>query len=729
MSEKMSRKDIASMPSSGVDAAFDPEQRQAEKDWNDYLAHSRKTQGYLLEQKNGTVSLRDHENKFKAEESDQEYRNRIYDESLESTSRENMGLVSLAKAAREARELGDKTTQLNIEDEIQEKLIAEADKNGWTEDQRNRMLDRLLKVMDGEDGTQSASESDETESANPVDADEDVIALPATMETQDDAASTAEEAEEDTSDDETADNTGYAAAADPNPRVPLERALVPIEDAPRTQYWSEGAIHPNDPNRVVSVEEDDEAVDIDDWFDEDDSQIDTNELGNFRSAREAYINAHVNDRFADAGALIDKFAKKGGWVERVRNRIGAHLNTGGHQRREAFKNFAPEFSAAMSAAIDARRETMSPEELRELALNQHIIIFEDLEREISKRKLEKDGKKRFFSRRIVPIIGMGTAVVGGAAWAVANHVKNGGEWSPSFLGGALLSGAAAGLAAEKLSRTNNEADIEMRINDGRESIYANYEDLDDEEALSNVAALDAVEGSTNRDQDKRLGKRTAAAMAGAALAGATYGLTNRVGNTIDLYDGNGTDLNPFDGDGVDVWDGDGTDFNPVDGDGVDVFPEGDNGQNPNLDDAGDNAGNGTEQAAADANDEGEGDQDIIEPQGGVDTTETEAGFDGANINIPEGGGVTGAFQDYVLDEYGITLSDDQARDMYNDLRGGASPTDIFSGVEFYEMDADPANGIEQGDWGMVDAGPAEITPAGEAAIEDWLRDKNILRGA
>src|SRR5690606_35783286 len=123
-----------------------------------------------------------------------------------------------------------------------------------------------------------------------------------------DIALTAEK--DDDSDDEPAANTGNAAA-DPNPRVALESSLVPIEESPlaqyeaRTQYWSENGVHSSDPDHVVSVEEDDEAVDIDYWFEEDDSQIDTNERGDFKSAREAYINAHVNDRFADISVYID----------------------------------------------------------------------------------------------------------------------------------------------------------------------------------------------------------------------------------------------------------------------------------------------------------------------------------------------------------------------------------------------------------------------------------------
>lgn len=729
--EKPSFKDIYNTPSTSVDAAFDPEKRQAEKDW----AHFLDNRPRLVEHDDGKITARDAKNRFmKTNESDFEYTGRLQQESLESTSRDSMGLVSLAKAGREAIEHGDKTTQINIEDEIQERLIAEAEKNGWTDEQTSGMLDRLLNVMHGESDSAVTPENEgvisvEAEPASATDSeeDEDVIALPGPKEAQ----NSQPEETKDASDEEA--TSAPAADLDNSKRVPLERSLVPVEESPlaqyeaRTQYWSENGIHASDPNRVALTKEGDESVDLGDWLDIDDDVSSAENLSeeekelfkDYKLARDEYVAAQAGARFADLGSVVSKFAKKGGWLNKVQMSLGEAFNTSGHKRRIAREKFEGLY-------VDFRNTVLGKEADDLARLDFDADAAWQLEYDISTLKMNNEKKKSPLSRKVSRFAGLTVAAGAGAMLAAIEEYNRNGHQA----GGAILSafaGAGIGYYLEKKSRDGLDEEAILGRADMAHKEVRDF--AKNGVSAEESPAINITEYLTNEAQDRNLKRVTRAAGAGAIAAtaghyvphlGADIVAGTDLGIDLNRYDGEGTDLNPFDGDGVDVWDGDGTDLNPFDGDGIDVFPEGDYEAPTDL--TGDNGEQDPVGPAGDSDGDG-----IDEPMGEQEDTGAEENeFDGTDIDVQPGSSITQEFQEYVRDEYGITLSDAQARDMYTDFMKEASPTDIFSGAEFYEMDADPANGIEQGDWGIKDTGPAEITPAGEAAIEDWLQDKKLL---
>lgn len=148
--EKLSRTDTPDIDSSDVDMAIDApmgetaaQKRRAQQDWLDYLKQRdyADAKGNVHNAATGqfkSVNLVDDEN------------NAYYDnliDSKETDNRPGMGLFSLARAAAEARQRGDRAALSDIEDEIQDKLISVADEYGWDNDKTMARLDRLNSII------------------------------------------------------------------------------------------------------------------------------------------------------------------------------------------------------------------------------------------------------------------------------------------------------------------------------------------------------------------------------------------------------------------------------------------------------------------------------------------------------------------------------------------------------------------------------------------------------
>ncbi|HTK39435.1 MAG TPA: hypothetical protein VL362_01050 [Patescibacteria group bacterium] len=160
-----------------VDAAFDSEKRQAQAEYNDYLA------GRIYEDDNGRI----HEpemNKFiknPNEESQDGYYNRLIEESssVEDERFAGKSLKDLATMVRDARLSGDKTLENDARSVFDDKFIATAEKYGWegkrensdgSVDDRNDIADRKLayyeSIMDAQGSDTTDSEAADTATAS-----------------------------------------------------------------------------------------------------------------------------------------------------------------------------------------------------------------------------------------------------------------------------------------------------------------------------------------------------------------------------------------------------------------------------------------------------------------------------------------------------------------------------------------------------------------------------------
>lgn len=163
-----------------VDFAFDPELRkkeqerlqeqeklQAQRDWEDYL----QTRDYLDDSGN----IHDAKTgRFKKDDRDADgnraYYNDVYEATLSDTSRENMGILSLARLARDARLHGDKTMLLDLEDEIMSKLSEMQEKYNWSEESANFHLDKILSIIhegEAEEQSPDGQSPDDTPAPDP----------------------------------------------------------------------------------------------------------------------------------------------------------------------------------------------------------------------------------------------------------------------------------------------------------------------------------------------------------------------------------------------------------------------------------------------------------------------------------------------------------------------------------------------------------------------------------
>ena len=169
---------------SDVDAAFDPVKRQAQQDWNNYLA------GRNYKDANGSVHDAE-SGKFASDmsgESDDDYYNRMQSDSEAEGPFAGKSLKELAEMVRDAKANDDKTGELDARAAFDDAFMAAAEKYDWqgvtenadgTTTDRNEIADRKLAyfeaIMDADsqereaDGTQEAAEKDQDEE---VDTDE-----------------------------------------------------------------------------------------------------------------------------------------------------------------------------------------------------------------------------------------------------------------------------------------------------------------------------------------------------------------------------------------------------------------------------------------------------------------------------------------------------------------------------------------------------------------------------
>lgn len=138
-----------------VDTAFDPEARQAQQDWLDYLKQRPylDSRGNIHSPENGrfmSVDMTDDGNRA--------YYDQIARETLNNTSREGLGVLSLARLAREARLNGDKTMLNDILDEVQDKLVEMKARYDWDADSSTTHFDKVMSIIYDEDNTGSGTE-------------------------------------------------------------------------------------------------------------------------------------------------------------------------------------------------------------------------------------------------------------------------------------------------------------------------------------------------------------------------------------------------------------------------------------------------------------------------------------------------------------------------------------------------------------------------------------------
>lgn len=143
-----------------VDTAFDPEARQAQQDWLDYLKQRpyQDAHGNIHDPKTGRFMSVD-----TTPDENQAYYDKIARETLSNTSRENAGLLTLAKLAREARERGDKTMLGDLSDEINDKLSAAQEQYGWSEETLGQHHDFITNMIYGDESTSEQLEPSTTE--------------------------------------------------------------------------------------------------------------------------------------------------------------------------------------------------------------------------------------------------------------------------------------------------------------------------------------------------------------------------------------------------------------------------------------------------------------------------------------------------------------------------------------------------------------------------------------
>lgn len=145
---------------SDVDAAFDPEKRQAQQDWDNYLAG----RNY----KDGNGSVHDAETgrfaKDLNSESEDEYYNRIHEqaESTVDARFADASLFEIADMVRNAKKDGDRTTADDAFDAFAEKFDAMREKYGWTEETTNVRMDRFAAIMEGDAVADNARENTQT---------------------------------------------------------------------------------------------------------------------------------------------------------------------------------------------------------------------------------------------------------------------------------------------------------------------------------------------------------------------------------------------------------------------------------------------------------------------------------------------------------------------------------------------------------------------------------------
>ena len=173
-----------------VDFAFDPElrkkeqerleqeklreQEQAQRDWEAYLQTRDRLDdsGNIHDAKTGRFKKDDRE-------ADGNYAHylEVYKATLADTSRENMGILSLARLARDARLHKDRTMLLDLEEEIVSKLSEMQEKYNWSEESANLHLDKILSIIhEGEAEEQSPDEQspDDTPAPDPSTQEEQV---------------------------------------------------------------------------------------------------------------------------------------------------------------------------------------------------------------------------------------------------------------------------------------------------------------------------------------------------------------------------------------------------------------------------------------------------------------------------------------------------------------------------------------------------------------------------
>lgn len=137
---------------SDVDSAFNPEGRQAEQDFRDYLEQ----RPYLDSQGNACSP---DGRPMPVDETADGYYSRLASETLAVTSWDNMGLVELAKMVYDAEQRGDWTTAIDARDTIAERLKA----LGWSEDAIGATSNRLNEIMkNGEPPKQSTPNQEPT---------------------------------------------------------------------------------------------------------------------------------------------------------------------------------------------------------------------------------------------------------------------------------------------------------------------------------------------------------------------------------------------------------------------------------------------------------------------------------------------------------------------------------------------------------------------------------------
>lgn len=137
---------------SDVDSAFNPEGRQAEQDFRDYLEQRpyRDSQGNACSPDGRPMPV---------DETADKYYSRLASETLAATSWDNMGLVELAKMVYDAEQRGDWTTAIDARDTIAERLEA----LGWSENAIGATSNRLNEIMkNGEPPKQSTPNQEPT---------------------------------------------------------------------------------------------------------------------------------------------------------------------------------------------------------------------------------------------------------------------------------------------------------------------------------------------------------------------------------------------------------------------------------------------------------------------------------------------------------------------------------------------------------------------------------------
>lgn len=523
--------------------------------------------------------------------------------------------------------------------------------------------------------------------------------------------------------------------------IPASRALVPVVE---TESDDEGDPTEAEVEHGPRVEELAPELDITDLIKESHPEI----YKEYDEAWNEYVEAHAQDRYSDFGTLINKFAKKGGWVEKVRNRVGKKFETRGHKRRAAMERFQNASRAAREAALEEynKEVPMTPEERR---MNRMLLDADNaytLEYQISERRIAIDSGKSPVSRKIARwATGLGAATVG-ALTAFADGAGKG-QHHLAWLTGATIAGALIGYRAEMSAQygsENAEERIEARANHAYDTVLERYED-DRQNSMENEAmAVDTTEYMTNAVQDENMNRArratktgTRLAMGGAAVAWGTHIGVDYISSQdfhipsvhLNTYDGKGHDFNPFDGNGLDFHDGD--KFDPLQGD---FLPAGDYHEpapvvtvpeditHPEVVDTPDTQagnggdGNGGEQPV-DLTGDGNTANDV--PATSAETAGTnEASDAGTEVYIPDSGSMTGMEQDYVYQTHGINLTDQQSYDMYQDIMRDHAPGDVLANADFYTL--------PNGDVGIVDPGPATVTPVGEEAINDWLVKHDLI---